>query len=109
MLLEEGIQPDILVLRTEKSLNEDLRRKVALFCNVEAGAVVESIDVPTIYDVPIKMQEEMLDSTVLRKLGLPPGHEPMLDEWKDFLRRLKTFDHAADWLAEKSTESIQDA
>lgn len=89
MLLEEGIQPDILVLRTEKSLTEELRKKVALFCNVEPGAVVESIDVSTIYEVPIRMQEEMLDSTALRKLGLAPGHEPALDEWKEFLRKLK--------------------
>ena len=88
MLLEEGIQPDVLVLRTEKSLNEDLRKKVALFCNVEAGAVVESIDVSTIYEVPVRMQKEMLDTTVLRKLGLPSGDEPALDEWKMFLHKL---------------------
>lgn len=93
MLLEEGIQPDVLVLRTEKNLTEDLRKKVALFCNVEAGAVVESIDVSTIYEVPIKMQQEMLDSTVLRKLGLPLGHEPALDEWNEFLRKLKNPKH----------------
>jgi CTP synthase len=89
MLLEEGIQPDILVLRTEKSLTEDLRKKVALFCNVEEGAVVESIDVSSIYEVPIKMQEEMLDTTVLRKLGLSPGHDPALNEWKEFLDKIK--------------------
>jgi len=89
MLLEEGIQPDVLVLRTEKNLTEDLRRKVALFCNVEETAVVESIDVSTIYEVPIRMQQEMLDTTVLRKLGLFPGHEPMLDEWNRFLHKLK--------------------
>lgn len=89
MLLEEGIQPDVLVLRTEKSLTEDVRRKVALFCNVEASAVVESIDVSTIYEVPVRMQAEMLDTTVLRKLGLPPGHEPALDKWNEFLHKLK--------------------
>jgi len=88
MLLEEGIQPDVLVLRTEKSLSEDLRKKVALFCNVEAGAVVESIDVSTIYEVPVRMQKEMLDTTVLRKLGLSLGSEPALDEWKMFLHKL---------------------
>ncbi len=88
MLLEEGIQPDVLVLRTEKSLTEDVRKKVALFCNVEASAVVESIDVSTIYEVPVRMQKEMLDTTVLRKLGLPPGNEPALDEWKMFLHKL---------------------
>ncbi len=88
MLLEEGIQPDVLVLRTEKSLTEDVRKKVALFCNVEASAVVESIDVSTIYEVPVRMQKEMLDTTVLRKLGLTPGNEPALDEWKMFLHKL---------------------
>ncbi len=88
MLLEEGIQPDVLVLRTEKSLNEELRKKVALFCNVEASAVVESIDVSTIYEVPVRMQKERLDTTVLRKLGLPPGNEPALEEWKMFLHKL---------------------
>lgn len=93
MLLEEGIQPDVLVLRTEKSLTEDLKRKVALFCNVEASAVIESIDVSTIYEVPIKMQAEKLDSTILRKLGLPPGTEPVLDEWKEFLHKLHNPTH----------------
>lgn len=88
MLLEEGIQPDVLVLRTEHSLTEDIRKKVALFCNVEPGAVVESIDVSTIYEVPLRMQAEMLDLTVLQKLGLSPGHEPALDEWKEFLHKL---------------------
>jgi CTP synthase len=88
MLLEEGIQPDVLVLRTEKSLTEDLRKKVALFCNVEQGAVVESLDVSTIYEVPIRMQEEKLDSTVLRKLGLPEGDEPAMAEWREFLHKL---------------------
>jgi CTP synthase len=88
MLLEEGIQPDVLVLRTEKSLTEDVRKKVALFCNVEASAVVESIDVSTIYEVPVRMQKEKLDTTVLRKLGLSPGNEPALDEWKMFLHKL---------------------
>lgn len=94
MLLEEGIQPDVLVLRTEHSLTEDVRKKVALFCNVEPGAVVESIDVSTIYEVPLRMQEEMLDVTVLRKLGMPPGHEPVLDEWKEFLHKLKNPAHS---------------
>src|SRR5690606_1725836 len=93
MLLEEGIQPDVLVLRTEHPLTEDLRKKVALFCNVEPGAVVESIDVSTIYEVPLMMQKEMLDLTVLRKLGLSPGEEPSLAEWKEFLHKLKNPAH----------------
>lgn len=68
-LLEIGVQPDILVLRTEHKLNSDLKRKVALFCNVQPEAVIESIDVSTIYEVPIKMEEEKLDEIVLEKLG----------------------------------------
>jgi CTP synthase len=88
-LLEEGIQPDILVLRTQRSLSKDVKRKVALFCNVEENAVVESVDVSTIYEVPIKMLDEKLDQTVLRKFGLPIGKEPPLTEWREFLRKLK--------------------
>ncbi|MBG0861053.1 MAG: CTP synthase [Bacteroidales bacterium] len=89
MLLEEGIQPDILVLRTERNLNTGLKRKVALFCNVEENAVVESINVSTIYEVPLNMLNEKLDQTVLKKLGLPVNDEPQLTEWRDFLHRLK--------------------
>lgn len=88
-LLEEGIQPDILVLRTERSLSKDIKRKVALFCNVEENAVAESVDVPTIYEVPLKILDEKLDQTILRKLGLPVENEPPLTEWREFLRRLK--------------------
>lgn len=89
MLLEEGIQPDILVLRTERNLTADIKRKVALFCNVDESAVVESVDVSTIYEVPVKMLEEKLDLTVLRKLALPSNTEPQLKEWKEFLRKFK--------------------
>ncbi|MBI5010089.1 MAG: CTP synthase [Bacteroidia bacterium] len=88
-LLETGIQPDILVLRTDRHLNTDLKRKVALFCNVEESAVIESVDVSTIYEVPIKMLEQGLDKTVLRKLALPVDNEPKLDEWRQFLTKLK--------------------
>lgn len=88
-LLEAGIQPEILVLRTEKSLTSDIKRKVALFCNVEEKAVIESLDVLTIYEVPLKMLEEKLDQTVLRKLALPVAKEPPLHEWREFLNRLK--------------------
>lgn len=89
MLLENGVQPDILVLRTEKELNKDLRNKVARFCNVEKDAVIQSIDVPTIYEVPLKMQEEKLDEVVCRKLGLKSHSEPKLEAWNDFLYRFK--------------------
>ena len=88
-LLEQGIQPDILVLRTEHTLQPDLRKKVALFCNVESESVVESIDVSTIYEVPLLMLKENLDKTVLRKLNLPLGEEPQLKSWKQFIAKLK--------------------
>jgi len=89
MLLENGVQPDVLVLRTEHDLATSIRKKVALFCNVDPDSVVQSIDVETIYDVPNKMLEEKLDLTVLRKLHLPTKNEPKLDDWNEFLRKLK--------------------
>ncbi|MCJ8210890.1 CTP synthase [Mucilaginibacter sp. RS28] len=89
MLLEYGIQPDILVCRTEHHLTADLRKKIALFCNVNVNAVIESIDASTIYDVPLLMLKEQLDRTVLSKLKLSSKNEPDLESWKDFLGRLK--------------------
>ena len=88
-LLEEGVQPDILVLRTEKDLSADIRKKVALFCNVDMRSVIQSIDVKSIYEVPVKMQEEGLDAIVLEKLNLPTDEEPDMKEWKAFLSKLK--------------------
>lgn len=88
-LLENGIQPDILVLRTEKELNDDIRRKVALFCNVNIDSVIESIDVSTIYEVPLKMQIEGLDVITLKKLALPLNEEPKLKPWRDFVNSIK--------------------
>ncbi|MFM7218558.1 MAG: CTP synthase [Bacteroidota bacterium] len=88
-LLELGVQPDVLVCRTEKHLSADLRRKVALFCNVNVNAVIESIDADSIYDVPLLMYKEQLDKVVLNKLKLPLKHEPELDQWKIFLGKLK--------------------
>lgn len=93
LLLENGIQPDILVLRTEHELHNDLRRKVALFCNVDLESVVQSIDVSTIYEVPILMQKEKLDLTVMRKLKLPMTESIDLESWKKFLKRLKNPKH----------------
>ncbi|HLP71717.1 MAG TPA: CTP synthase [Bacteroidales bacterium] len=92
-LLETGIQPDVLVLRTERHLNSDVRRKVALFCNVEESAVIESVDVSTIYEVPIKMLDQGLDKTVLRKLKLPVNTDPPLTDWRQFLSRLRSPKH----------------
>ncbi len=88
-LLEIGVQPDILVLRTEKELSTEIRKKTALFCNVEYRAVIQSIDVDTIYEVPVKMQEEGLDEIVLDKLKLEKGNKPDLKLWKNFLSKLK--------------------
>ena len=86
-LQELGVQPDILVLRSEHHLSDGLRKKVALFCNVEDRAVVQSIDLPSIYEVPLKMQEQGLDETILSKMGLPIGNKPNLDSWKAFIER----------------------
>lgn len=86
-LLENGIQPDILVLRTEYELADEIRAKVARFCNVQPTDVIESLDVPTIYQVPLKMLEEKLDISVLSKLDLPLGNEPKLEAWRAFLNR----------------------
>ncbi|MDP4274352.1 MAG: CTP synthase [Bacteroidota bacterium] len=88
-LLENGIQPDIVILRTEKTLTADVRKKVALFCNVDIHSVVESIDAPTIYEVPLIMQKEQLDSTVIRKLGLPEGEPAALKAWRQFVTKVK--------------------
>lgn len=88
-LLNAGIQPDVLVCRTEYPLNMDIRRKLALFCNVEVGSVVEAIDAETIYDVPLLMAKENLDATVIAKLRLPDLKAPNLTAWKTFLGRLK--------------------
>jgi CTP synthase len=86
-LQELGIQPDILVLRTEKLLNRELVRKVALFCNVEEEAVVQSVDVPTIYEVPVVLQRQNMDAAVLKKMGLDTGSTADMTAWKDFLQR----------------------
>lgn len=89
MLLESGIQPDILVCRTEKHLPAEIRKKVALFCNVHINSVIEAIDAETIYDVPILMRREKLDERVLSKLKLSSRQEPDLNLWKAFLGKLK--------------------
>lgn len=90
-LQELGIQPDVLVLRTEHPITDEVRRKIALFCNVSADAVFQSIDVPTIYEVPIKMHEQHLDEVVLRKTGNTTEGEPHMAPWMHFLDKL----HAA--------------
>ncbi len=89
ILQENGIQADVLILRTEHSLNDALREKVALFCNVDKPSVIESKNVSTIYQVPLLMLDEKLDQVVLRKLNLPPGNEPELKVWKTFVKKLQ--------------------
>lgn len=88
-LLNTGIQPDILVCRTEHPLNKEIRQKLALFCNVDINSVVESIDAESIYDVPLLMFKEKLDATVISKLKLADDRKPNLRGWKTFLGKLK--------------------
>ena len=84
-----GIQPDVLVLRTEHDLSDDLRRKVAHFCNVDIESVVQSQDLPSIYEVPVNMQRQGLDAVCLKKMGVEVGPTPGLGPWRDFLERRK--------------------
>lgn len=104
-----GIQPDIIVLRAEHNLNIKLRKKVALFCNVEEDAVIQSVDRPTIYEVPLMMEEQGIDRIILKKVGLPIGPDPDLGPWKDFLdRRAKATETVTIGLVGKYVE-LQDA
>ena len=80
-----GIQPDILVLRTERHLDDALRMKVASFCNVDLECVVQSEDMPSIYEVPVNMQKQGLDAAIMRKIGIPVGETPAMKPWHDFL------------------------
>ena len=80
-----GIQPDILVLRTERHLDDHIRMKVASFCNVDLECVVQSEDMPSIYEVPVSMQQQGLDAAILRKIGIPVGETPAMKSWHDFL------------------------
>ena len=82
-----GIQPDILVLRTEQHLDDSLRMKVASFCNVDLECVVQSEDLPSIYEVPVNMQRQGLDAAILRKIGIPVGETPAMKSWHEFLEK----------------------
>lgn len=93
MMLEMGVQPDILVCRAEHPVGKELKKKMAMFCNVSASSVIEALDMPTIYDVPMAMLKEKLDKTVLSKLKLSTSKEPQLDNWLGFLTRLKNPKH----------------
>jgi CTP synthase len=89
MLSQEGVHPDIIVCRTEESLSPEIRKKVALFCNVKPEAVIEAADAPTIYEVPLAMMREKLDLICLRKMNITQYKEPELSKWKEFLDKLK--------------------
>ncbi len=89
MLSETGVHPDILVCRTEEPLNNDIKRKIALFCNVKQEAVIEAMDASTIYEVPLLMMREKLDLICLKKMNITNYSEPNLDKWKIFLDKLK--------------------
>ena len=91
-LQELGIQPDVLVLRTEHDIPVAMRRKIALFCNVSPDAVVQSIDVPSIYEVPLTMHSQKLDEIVLNKMGVPIEGEPHMEAWLNFLSKMKRAD-----------------
>ncbi len=89
LMSENGIHPNIIVCRTEKPLTEELKRKIALFCNVKQNAVIEAADASTIYEVPLLMQSENLDLIVLKKLNITDYKEPDMSKWKEFLEKLR--------------------
>jgi CTP synthase len=89
LLSSEGVNPDIIVCRTEQPLSLEIRRKIAQFCNVKPEAVIEAADAPTIYEVPVAMMREKLDVICLKKLNITDYHEPELTKWKEFLDKLK--------------------
>lgn len=89
LMSENGVHPDILICRTERPLTEEIKRKIALFCNVKENAVIEAADASTIYEVPIAMLREKLDLIVLKKLQITKYNEPELGKWKEFLEKLK--------------------
>jgi CTP synthase len=88
LLQEQGVQPDIIVCRTERSLNEGIRDKIALFCNISPSSVIECIDAKSIYEVPILMKKENLDLEILRKADVQVKNEPELDDWEKFLHKI---------------------
>jgi len=92
-LMESGIKADILVCRTEHEISDEIKHKLALFCNVKREAVIQSIDASTIYDVPVLMQEEGLDTVTLQRLALPDTTRPNLEQWNEFLNKHKNPKH----------------
>ena len=109
MLQQAGVQPDVIICRTEHPLSDELRRKVALFCNVKPGHVIQSIDAWSIYQVPLNMHEEHLDELVVRKLGIENFNQPELSGLKEFLERLKHPKSEVDVALVGKYVSLQDA
>lgn len=91
-LQQLGIQPDVLVLRTEHDIPQAMRKKIAQFCNVAPDAVIQSVDARSIYDVPVLMHEQHLDEIVMRKLDMNPQGQPDMAPWKEFLTKMRTAD-----------------
>jgi len=96
MLMQSGVSPDVLVCRTERHLTDGIKRKLALFCNVQQEDVIESIDADTIYNVPNLMLQEGLDSVVLKKLKLSADTKPLLNAWNNFLQKHKNPKHTVE-------------
>lgn len=109
MLQQGGVQPDVIICRTEHHLTQEMRSKIALFCNVKPGHVIESIDAWSIYQVPLNMHEEHLDELVVRKLQIDNYKQPELKGWCDFLGRLKNPEREVDIALVGKYVSLQDA
>ncbi|MDR0729999.1 MAG: CTP synthase [Prevotellaceae bacterium] len=109
MLQQNGLQPDVIVCRTEHHLTPDIRRKVALFCNIKPNEVIESIDAKSIYQVPLAMVDEKLDEIIIRKLQLNAANEPDLREWKQFLDKLFNPQHEVNIALVGKYVELQDA
>ncbi|MCR4340495.1 MAG: CTP synthase [Gemmatimonadaceae bacterium] len=88
-LMEIGIQPDVLICRTDRALSEEVKRKIALFCNVDEGAVIEARDVPSIYEIPLRFHEQGLDERVMLRLGILGKRSPDLTAWRDMVQRIR--------------------
>ena len=109
MLQQGGVKPDVIVCRTEHPLSAELKRKIALFCNVRPGHVIQSIDAWSIYQVPLNMHEEHLDELAVRKLQIDNFATPELSRWKDFLERIKNPKHEVEILLVGKYVELQDA
>ncbi|MBR5099965.1 MAG: CTP synthase [Bacteroidales bacterium] len=109
MLQQSGVKPDVIVCRTEHPLTPELRRKIALFCNVKPGHVIQSIDAWSIYQVPLNMHEEHLDELAVRKLQIDNYAQPDLERWKAFLDRLRHPKHAVEIVLVGKYVELQDA